>query len=220
MTDVITIDFTGFNTVFASEGDIRPHHYRQRVHFEKGVTANKLKGKEALDARLPKGPGLLILPEPFENLKVKEAPNNFLDNLNIQKLKGYRMADITRETIGPCIFSTVYYPHNGKNIPDVRVKTLTPKTTLYRDDRYHAILIEDGKFHDIWFVQKSPTDTKRVTVENFGVKLETDAPVVFLSLRGNKVVSSFRTGGSFVRLNGKKVAVKLSKLDWYKRPQT
>jgi hypothetical protein len=233
MTDAITMDFTGFNTVFATEGDIRPHHYRQRLHFEAGVTARPLEGRVGLDARVADGPGVLIIPEPFENLAVVEVPNGYLDALNAEGFRGYRMADITRATMGACMFSTVYYPHDGRTVPEVRVTSLTLRTTPYRDDRHHAILIEDGEFQDVWLVQRDVMRPRPVVVElekapmgaengsqtaGFdarrweGLKLETDAAVLFLSCRGGRVVKSFRLGGRWVRLNGKKVNVPSSPL--------
>lgn len=207
LTDAITMDFMGFNSVFATEGDIRPHHYRQRLHFETGVSARLLEGRVGLDARLAGGPGVLVVPEPFEKLAVKEGPNGFLDSLNVEPFRGYRMADITRETNGACMFSTVYYPHDGRTVPEVRVTSLTPRTTPYRDDRHHASLIEDGEFQDVWLVQRDLSRPRPVRVEGAGMKIETDAAVLFISCRGGRVVSSFRIGGRSVCLNGKKVKV-------------
>jgi hypothetical protein len=228
MTDAITMDFAGFNTVFATEGDIRPHHYRQRLHFETGVTARPLEGRAGLDVRVADGPGVLVVPEPFEDLAVAEEASAYFDGLNDDRFRGYRQADITRQTIGACMFSTVYYPHDGRTVPEVRVTSLTPRTTPYRDDRHHAILIEDGEFQDVWLVQRDVMRPRPVVVDlekahtgaaagspaaGFdarrldGLKLETDAAVLFLSCRGGKVVKSFRLGGRGVRLNGKMVNV-------------
>lgn len=216
MTDVITMDFAGFNTVFADEGDIRPHHYRQRLHFETGVRAQPLAGQEGLDARLTDGPGVLIVPEPFEEMAITEGPNAYLDGLNVERFRGYRMADITRQTIGACMFSTVYYPHDGRRVPDVRVTSLTPRATPFRDDRHHAVLIEADGRRDIWFVQRAIDRPGRITVSTDELELETDAAVLFLSLKGNRLVQSCRIGGRNVRLNGKSLRITSSHLNWHK----
>ena len=217
MTDAITMDFAGLNTVFASEGDIRPHHYRQRLHFEPGVRAQRLSGREGLDARAAGGPGVLIVPEPFENLTIEEGPNGYLDGLKTKRFCGCRMADITRRTMGACIFSTVYCPHDGRRAPDLHVTPLTPKTTPFRDDRHHAILIEDGGHRDLWMVQRDLAQPRHVTIAADGLRLETDAAVLFLSLRGGRVVQSFRAGGRRVRMNGTDLRVDASRLTWHKK---
>ncbi len=215
MTDVISIDFSGFNTVFAREGDIRPHHYRQRLHFEKGVRLRRIKGRPGLDARTAAGPGLLVLPEPFENLDVQHGPNRYLEELNDPRFRGFKMADITRETIGPCIFSTVYYPYSA-DAPDVSVSALTPRTTPFRDDRHHAIIIKAGGRRDIWVVQRNTAQTRMIEVEGSGIKVETDAAVLFLSTRGKKVLQAFRVGGNRVRLNGHAVRVPANRMTVHK----
>jgi hypothetical protein len=218
MTDVITMDFDGFNTVFATEGDIRPHHYRQRLHFEAGVTAKPLHGRPGLDARAADGPGLLVVPEPFENLAVTEGPNGYLDALDDARFRGFRQADIARETIGACIFSTVYYPHDGRRVPEVRVTALTPRAAPFRDDRHHAILVEDGTHRDLWLVQRDLARPRRVTVGTAGIEVTTDAAALFLSLRGRAVVQAFRLGGRAARLNGRPLRTSAASLTWNKRP--
>ncbi|GMV83175.1 MAG: hypothetical protein AMXMBFR7_43590 [Planctomycetota bacterium] len=217
-SDCISMNFAGFNTVFATEGDIRPHHYRQRLHFETGVSAQKLAGVEGLDARGKDGCGALIVPEPFENLSIVEGPNQYLEDLNVERWRGYRMADITRQTIGACFFSTVYYPHDGRKVPTLRVTALTPRQTPFRNDRYHAILIDDGEFQDLWLLQRDLVHPLGVVIGRDGLHLQTDAAVLFLSMSKNKIVSTFRIGGASVRLNGQTIKVSNSKLTWHMRP--
>ena len=218
LTDAVTMDFTGFNTVFASAGDISPHYYRQRLHFEAGVTAKPLAGRPGLHAYAAEGPGLLVVPEPFEELAVTEGPNGYLDALNDDRFRGFRQADLARRTIGACMFSTVYVPHDGRHVPEVRVTALTPRTAPFRDDRHHAILVEDGTHRDLWLVQRDLVRPRRLEVGMPGFAAVTDAAALFLSLRGDQVVQAFRLGGRAAQLNGRSLRASASVLTWHKRP--
>jgi hypothetical protein len=218
ITDTITMDFSGFNTVFATEGDIRPHHYRQRLHLEAGVTAKPLAGRPGLNACVADGPGLLVVPEPFEDLTVTEGPNGYLDALNDNRFRGFRQAELTRRTIGACMFSTVYMPHDGRHVPEVRVTSLTPRTAPFRDDHHHAILVEDGTHRDLWLVQRDLVRPRRIEVDVPGFAAATDAAALFLSLRGDQVVQAFRLGGRGAQLNGRSLRTSAAALTWHKQP--
>ncbi|MBN1808773.1 MAG: heparinase II/III family protein, partial [Planctomycetes bacterium] len=207
MTDGITMDFADFNAVFDSEGDIRPHLYRQRIHFEQGVRAKRVGGGVAAHDRKT-GAGVLMCPEPFENLRVNVAPNEYMAALDSPDFRGYEMADVFRETIGPCFFSTVYYPYAGDVPPPVAVTPLTPRTTPYRDDRHHAIRVTDGADIDYWFVQREMEKPRMCTVEAADVSLATDAACLFVSTRRGRVRDVFMCGGRRAELNGKRLEAK------------
>jgi len=212
MTDGIAMDFADFNTTYTDTGDIRAHTYRQRIHFEKDVTAQSTKPLGSVAARHRRSPvGVLIVPEPFENLSTQVGPNEYLKQLHHPRFRGYRMADIVRRTIGPCFFSTVYYPFTGQP-PRVVVDALTPKTTPFRDDPCHAVRIDDGRCQDIWFVQRSVRRPTRHTVAGDGVALETDAACVYLSIRNRRVVDGFRIGGRSVVCQGKRLPLRAFRL--------
>lgn len=205
MTDGITMDFTGFNAVFGTEGDIRPHAYRQRIHFETGVCAEPGPQPASVLARDGASPaGVLIVPEPFENLRTAVGPNEYLAALDHPDFAGYHMADIHRQTIGACFFSTLYYPFADEP-PPVTVTALTPRTTPHRDDRCHAIRIEDGRFTDIWFVQRDRVRPRRCRIEHDGLTLETDAACLLLSMRDGRVVETFQCGGRRTAFDGKPI---------------
>ena len=212
MTDGITMDFAGFHTTYTDTGDIRAHTYRQRIHFEKDVTARSTRPVGSVAARHRGSPaGVLIVPEPFENLSIQVGPNEYLKQLDHPKFRGYRMADIVRRTIGPCFFSTVYYPFTGQP-PRVTVEALTPGTTPFRDDPCHAVRIDDGRFQDIWFVQRNVTRPTRHTIAGDGVALETDAACVYLSIRNRRVVDGFRIGGRSVVWQGRRLPLRAFRL--------
>jgi hypothetical protein len=212
MTDGITMDFTGFNALAGLEGDIRPHHYKQRLHFETGISVRKGKAHGSLVTDLKSGPNLLVVPEPFENLKASIEPDSFLQEGSNAELRGCKIGDIERQTMGACFFSTIYRPFVGSRAPGVKVSSLTPKRTPYRNDHHHAVLIRDGAYTDLWFVQRNKNRPTKTMVEGDGCRLETDAASVFISRKNGKVVTAFRIGGSFVRLNGRSVASRSRKL--------
>ena len=205
MTDGITMDFACFNSVFDSEGDIRPHTYRQRIHFEAGVSAEPGSQANTVLARDAASPaGVLIVPEPFEDLRTVVGPSEYMQALDHPQFRGYRMADIFRGTIGACFFSTLYYPFTGE-APNVTVTALTPRTTPYRNDLCHAIRIDDGQYSDFWFVQRDVNKPGKHTVGRGGVALETDAVCLFVSTKGGKVVDAFQCAGRRSGIDGKAV---------------
>jgi len=215
MTDGITMDFAGFNTTFAGEGDIRPHTYRQRVHFEKDVVAEPGPHANSVMARDTRSAaGVLIVPEPFEDLRCVVGANEYAQALDSPQFQGYQMADIFRGTIGACFFSTVYYPFAGE-APNVTVTPLTPKTTPYRNDRYHAIRVDDGRYTDIWFVQRRVDKPKRYRVEQDGTTVATDAACLFVSIRDGEVVDTFQCGGRPTALDGRALRVRPVRLTRY-----
>lgn len=212
MTDGITMDFAEFNTVFDREGDIRPHTYRQRIHFETDVAAEAGPQPNSILARdAASSAGVLIVPEPFEELRTAIGPSEYMQALSNSSFQGYRMADIFRGTIGACFFSTVYYPFAGET-PDVTVASLTPKTTPYRDDPCHAIRIDDGCHTDIWFTQRDVDKPITHKVEQGGIKLETDAACLLVSMKQGKVVDAFQCGGRRSMLNGRPLRAKSRRL--------
>lgn len=208
MTDGITMDFREVNAVFGSEGDIRPHTYRQRIHFETGVCARAgQQGGSVVAGDASSGAGVLIVPEPFENLRTVVGANEYMQELNHPDFAGYQMADIFRGTIGASFFSTVYYPFSGE-VSVVTVTSLTPKTMPYRDDWCHAVRIEDGEFTDVWFVQRDRARPKRYQIDRDGISLTTDAVCLLVSMKDGQVVDSFQCGGRESVLNGEKVRVR------------
>jgi hypothetical protein len=202
MTDGITMDFTGLNSVFASEGDIRPHTYRQRIHFEADVSAELGPLPHSVLARDTVSPaGVLIVPEPFEELRSVVGPSEYMQALDHPQFQGYRMADVFRGTIGACFFSTVYHPFTGQ-APNVSVTALTPKATPYRNDLFHAIRVDNGQYTDFWFVQRDVTRPRRYRLEQGGTALDTDAACLFVSTQNGNVVDAFQCGGKRSSLNG------------------
>lgn len=202
MTDVITMDFSNVNQVFDAAGDIRPHDYRQRIHFEENVRANAGAQESSVIARdVESDAGVLIVPEPFEELRTEIGSNEYLAELNHPDFQGYEMADVHRRTIGACMFSTLYYSFAGDPLPEVKVAALTPRTTPYRDDQKHCIRIDDGTYTDYWFVQRDQLAPVEQAIECGSDKLHTDAAVLFVSTRDGAVVSTFRIGGTQASLN-------------------
>jgi hypothetical protein len=215
MTDGITMDFTGFNTTFAAEGDIRPHTYRQRVHFEKDVAAEPGAQASCVAARdMHSRAGVLIVPEPFEDLRCVVGPNEYMQSLDSPAFQGYRMADLFRGTIGACFFSTVYYPFAGE-APNVTVTALTPRNGPYRNDPCHAIRVDDGQHTDFWVVQRSVDKPKRHRIGQGGTTVETDAACLFVSMRDGEVVDAFQCGGRRSLLDGQALRVRPGRLVRY-----
>jgi hypothetical protein len=207
ITDGSTRDFKGFNTVFAGEGDIRPHIYRQNLHFEVGVGVEKWKEAGSLKTTCSDGGNVLIVPEPFENLSCNIKADPYLEASDDVEFRDCKVGEIIRDTMGQCFFSTIYRPFLNSDAPDLSVVALTPKKTPFRNDEYHAIAIRDGDFQDVWFVQREQIKPKMRQIDEAGFKFETDAACLFLSFKGGKLVTAFRCGGSRVNWNGKPLKV-------------
>ncbi|MFH1377144.1 MAG: heparinase II/III family protein [Planctomycetota bacterium] len=207
MTDVIDMDFRNVNSVFALEGDIRPHLYRQRIHFEKNVSARLGSQDSSVIAKdRDSEAGIFIIPEPFEDLSTVVGDSEYMKALNDPEFSGYAMADIFRETIGACMFSTVYQPFVHEP-PEISVRSLTPKTSAFRDDRFHAVRVDHPAGYDIWFIQRESEHYDRRRIDAGDAILETDAAVLFISVIDGRVDNGFVIGGTVCEFNGKPVNV-------------
>ena len=205
MTDVIDMDFKNVNSVFALEGDIRPHLYRQRVHFEKNVSARSGSLNGSVIAKdNDSAAGVYIVPEPFEALSTVVGDSEYMKALNDPEFSGYAMADIFQKTIKSYIFSTLYQPFINQP-PKITVRSLTPKTTAFRDDRFHAIRIDHSSGYDIWFVQRDIDHCERRRIDAGDAILETDAAVLFISFINSRVENGFVIGGTVCEINGSAV---------------
>ncbi|MCD6365478.1 MAG: heparinase II/III family protein [Planctomycetes bacterium] len=211
ITDGITMDFTGLNSVFVGTGDIRPHEYCQNLHFEEGVPVKLRKKDNSFVTTCAEGPNVLVVPEPFENLQASLEVDSYFQRLS-QKHDTCRLGRIIRDTIGPCMFSTVYRPFKGK-APNVSVETLTPLTTPYRQDEYHGIVVRDGASTDYWALQRDLRKPKTIEISRSGATIRTDAAAVFVSTLSRGKTKGFRIGGRFVELNGKALRLPTRKLE-------
>lgn len=207
ITDGVTMDFHGFNTVFGTLGDIRPHEYIQPLQFEEEVPVSVREKDSALITGLPNGPNLLVVPEPFENLQVTIRRNEYIAALNPPPGECL-VGEFRRKTIGKCFFSTVYRPFRGGSsaAPELSVRSLTPRAGPYRQDDFHGVEIRDKARTDYWVVQRNRLKPQYVEVAQAGVTIRTDAAVAFVSIHG-RTVSGFQCGGRFVELNGKRMPV-------------
>ncbi|HTL53481.1 MAG TPA: heparinase II/III family protein, partial [Planctomycetota bacterium] len=207
ITDGLSMDFRGFNAVFGSEGDIRPHEMIQPLHFEEDVPVSVRAEDHALVTGLADGPNLLIVPEPFENLRVSVKRDDYIAALD--PAPGVcQIGEFRRETIGKCFFSTVYRPFRGgpAQVPALTVRALTPRTGPYRQDEFHAIEIRDGEHTDYWVVQRDRQKPRAIVIEQPGVTIRTDAPAALISIAGKRI-TGFQCGGKQVELNGKRLTL-------------
>ena len=101
--------------------------------------------------------------------------------------------------------------------PNVRVDSLTPRTSPYRNDKHHAIAVTLSGVTDIWITQREQVKPKTIEIRHAESTIRTDAAAVHVSLKRKKVVKVFRVGGTYVEVNGRRVSGKAHRLDWYAR---
>ena len=151
------------------------------------------------------------MPEPFEALHVTLQRDAYMDKYG-QDGRACLIGDIHRETMGPCMFSTVYRPFEGK-APDLKITSLTPLVGPYRRDKYHAVKICDGRKTDYWLVQRDLRKPKTIEICRDKVTIRTDASAVLISTGPSAKPKGFRIGGTFVQLNGKRISLPNKKLE-------
>lgn len=206
VTDAIDMNFKGFNSVFGSEGDIRPHEYTQPLHFEAGVPVQWEATKHQFRTTLPNSANLLIVPEPFEDMHSGLKIDRHVAALDPAPAP-CMVGEIRRETIGKCFFSTLYVPfrsgrntasgHNTETAPEIVIRPLTPRQGPYRHDEFHAIEIQVGAERAYWVTQRNRANPKRIVIEHENIRIETDAAAAYLRLpRGWEAVGNTGKSGA------------------------